>query len=549
MKKLFATVPFGLIIVTLIAGALRLPALAKYPVGFHIDEASLGYNGYSMLKTGKDEHGNRLPLYIDMFGDNRPTGYHYLTIVPIAIFGVNEFATRFPGAIFGLLSVIPMFYLALIISKDKRTAFVASALMAISPWHIVSSRASAESIVALFFILLGATLLIVSIRSASVLPLTVGSLCLTLSFFFYHTPRMFVPILFAGVAALFWKQRHNYPVTFRFVAIMCGLIITCTSCLLIFVIQGGTGRFGQVSIFGSPATTLILEEQLREDGFRQTNPLLSRILHNKPINYSLTFLSNYFEYFTGEFLFLKGGRPLWYKVPNMGLLYLVELPCIVVGLLFLFAQRDAFSKVPLMWVCIAPLAASMTTDDIPNVQRVMVMFPMCELIAGYGIIRIISSSAAHRKNIIIACLTMAFVFNGIYFFHQYLVHGSSHETIYRFNGFKEMVQAVAREYDAYDKIIMTKTSGGIYPHVLFFTKYNPATYQQEGSPKDPDFGGFGKYVFTPQFCPSTSGDDRLLPFKNVLFVDSGTCKESPRVRQKKILREDGTTAFILVYPD
>ena len=72
-----------LVFVVLLAGFCASTG-DSFPVGFHIDEASLGYNGYSMLKTGKDEHGNRFPLYIDMFGDNRPSGYHYLTIIPIA---------------------------------------------------------------------------------------------------------------------------------------------------------------------------------------------------------------------------------------------------------------------------------------------------------------------------------------------------------------------------------------------------------------------------------------------------------------------------------
>ena len=58
-----------------------------------------------------EQNNNKNPLYIDMFGDNRPSGYHYLTVVPIKIFGLNEFATRFPGAIFGGLIFIPFFFL------------------------------------------------------------------------------------------------------------------------------------------------------------------------------------------------------------------------------------------------------------------------------------------------------------------------------------------------------------------------------------------------------------------------------------------------------
>ena len=84
MKRFF-WVLLGLIF--LVALFLRFSQLAKIPVGFHTDEASLGYNAYSLLMTGKDEAGRAFPLYIDTFGDNRPTGYNYLAMLPIKFFG------------------------------------------------------------------------------------------------------------------------------------------------------------------------------------------------------------------------------------------------------------------------------------------------------------------------------------------------------------------------------------------------------------------------------------------------------------------------------
>ena len=64
-------------IIVLIALILRLYRLSDVPVGFHGDEASIGYNAYSLLKTAKDQNGNFLPLAIDQFGDFRPAGYRF----------------------------------------------------------------------------------------------------------------------------------------------------------------------------------------------------------------------------------------------------------------------------------------------------------------------------------------------------------------------------------------------------------------------------------------------------------------------------------------
>ena len=92
-KKLLISI--FLILIVSFSLLIRVYRLSSIPLGFHIDEASLGYNGYSLLLTGKDENNQKLPLYIDMFGDNRPSGYHYLTEIPIKFLGLNEFSQDF----------------------------------------------------------------------------------------------------------------------------------------------------------------------------------------------------------------------------------------------------------------------------------------------------------------------------------------------------------------------------------------------------------------------------------------------------------------------
>jgi len=531
-----------LLLIILLAGFLRFYGLGDVPVGFHIDEASLGYNGYSMLKTGRDEHGNKFPLYIDMFGDNRPSGYHYLTIFPIAIFGLNEFATRLPGAFFGTISVLSFFILVMAITRDKKVALMSSLLLAISPWHIVSSRASAESIVALFFILTGFAYILRSLSGQNIRSLVFGFILLALSFQFYHTPRVFVPLIIICIAAMVVKNHVRFSRRFKIAGMLCCFALTFISLLLVFGISGGTGRFSQVSIFGFPQTRLVMEEQFREDGIMGTPLVAVRIFHNKITNYFLTFVSNYTDYFSGKFLFIEGGKPPWYKIPDMGLIYLAELPFIIIGFAYLLTQKRFMLKFPLVWLALAPVVASITTDDIPNIQRSMVMFPMLELIAVFGIVK-------SRRYVGMLFIVFIFVCNVAYFFHQYVVHGSSHQTLYRFNGFKEMVLEVKQKHDVVDRIVMTKTGGGIYPHVLFFTQYDPSTYQKEGSPKDPDFAGFGKFIFSPQFCPSTESSDNVIKTGRALFVDSGTCEISPLAKTQKIFREDGSTAFVIVYPN
>ena len=223
-----------LIVIFFSALFLRTVKLSDYPVGFQIDEASLGYNAYSILLTGKSEAGVRLPLYIDTFGDNRPTGYNYFDVPFIALFGLTIFATRLPGALNGAFSIFPLFLLSYVLFKDKKISLLASFFLSISPWGVVLSRASAETVIALFFILFGFSLTFHFIRTKKTWELFLGTLFLAASFFFYHTPRVFVPMYFFVALLVLcypyknlkgYKELSKLAMSFAFLCVISFLLI------------------------------------------------------------------------------------------------------------------------------------------------------------------------------------------------------------------------------------------------------------------------------------------------------------------------------------
>lgn len=550
LKNRLSFVYFLLGLIFILAFFLRIYNLASYPVGFHQDEASLGYNGYSLLLTGKDDNGNRFPLYIDMFGDNRPSGYHYLTILPIKFLGLTEFSTRFPGALFGSISIFAMYFLAISIFQNRKFGLLSAFLIAISPWHVVLSRASAEGVVALFFIIIGFAFLIKSIRTKKKMFLLIASILLVASFFFYHTPRVFVPAFFLLLLFMLFSMYKRSGISYLIGLVCAFLFISATAFLLVFFISGGTGRYSQVNIFGFPETKLVMDEQIREDGVMKNSILETRIFHNKIINYGQTFIGNYFGYFTGDFLFMKGGLPAWYIVPQMGLFYLVELPFIVLGVIFLVGQKKIAYKIPLFWLIFAPATAALTVDDIPNINRAFVMLPALELIIVYGFINFMQKIPNRLQKRIGIFIGICMLYNVSYFLHQYFVHAAIHRNWYRNEGVGEMVKTVRSSYKDTDKIVITKDTGGIYPLALFYMKFSPLEYQVAGSPKDKDYSGFGKFIFVPQDCPSIQRNDMIPKGKPVLYVDRGDCPWDESLAVKKydyIYREDGTKAFRIVY--
>lgn len=547
-KKRVFFIYFILFLIFVLALFLRLYKLEDFPVGFHIDEASLGYNAYSLFLTGKDDNGNSFPLYIDMFGDNRPSGYHYLTIPSIKLLGLNEFSTRFPAALFGSSTVFLIFFFAFSVFRDEKLSLISALLIAIAPWHIVLSRASAEVIVALFFIVFGFALFFYGLQKKSTPYILSSAVLMIASFFFYHTPRVFVPGIFLIFILMFLpiikKSSKNYKV-----ALLSSFVfVSAIAFFLVFGVSGGTGRFNQVSIFNSFETDFFQKQQIQEDAIAGSKFIQSRFFHNKVTNVLLVFTSNYFDYFGFNFLFIKGGMPIWYSIPRVGLLYLLAVPFILIGIYNLIREKNIYYKTPLVWILIAPVVPAITMDDIPNINRAVVMFPMLEIIAGFGFLSFIKKNKYKKQ--FTAILAFLLLLNCMYFLHQYFYNAKTHNPWYRNNGFSKMMSYVRENYDNYDLIAMSKFQGGIYPLVLFYMQYDPKQYQKEGSPKNKDYTGFGKFFFIPQDCPSLQAGSKVPLNKRVLYVDKGDCPMGESFKFERydyVYREDKTKAFRIVY--
>jgi hypothetical protein len=84
--------PIGILLLILVlAGTLRLVKLDEIPPGLHVDEAANAWNAYTLLKTGKDQHGVQWPLfYMRAFGENRTTSYVYALLPFQAIGGLTK---------------------------------------------------------------------------------------------------------------------------------------------------------------------------------------------------------------------------------------------------------------------------------------------------------------------------------------------------------------------------------------------------------------------------------------------------------------------------
>lgn len=153
-----------ILIAILIIGSLsRLLLIEYYPNALNVDEASSGYEAWSILNYGIDRNGNFLPIFLIAWGSGQNALYSYLMIPFVKILGLNMLSMRLPMAIAGCVSLI-IFYLLLKEIKDKKTALIGVAFLAICPWHIIKSRWGLESNLFPELVLLATYFIILSLK-------------------------------------------------------------------------------------------------------------------------------------------------------------------------------------------------------------------------------------------------------------------------------------------------------------------------------------------------------------------------------------------------
>ena len=123
---------------------MRFWGLGSIPAGLNSDEASIGVEALSILTTGMDRWGYHYPIWFPAWGSGMNALYTYLAVPVVRLFGLHVTSLRAIGAVFGLLT-LPVTYHAARIHFGRDTAIVTMGLVALLPWHVMSSRWALDS--------------------------------------------------------------------------------------------------------------------------------------------------------------------------------------------------------------------------------------------------------------------------------------------------------------------------------------------------------------------------------------------------------------------
>lgn len=514
---------FLLLVIIIIASVVRLINLTSIPA-LNADEAALGYNAYSLLETGKDEHGNTWPIHFQSFNDYKPGLYVYMILPFVKVMGLTELAVRLPAALLGIGTVLIIYFLVCELegtSKSSETkALLAALLLAMSPWHIHFSRGGWEVNVSTFFISLGFLGLVKAARIPKFYIL--AALSFVAAIYTYHAARIVIPLLGIGYLAMYPKALVVSKARKHVVMSMALSVLLLIP--LVFDIASGAvySRAAGVGLFADPGPLSRVNEQ------RGEHPnylgIDAKLLHNKPVNYGLAFVSNWAEHFWGEFLFLSGDEIQRNRVPETGQMHMIEIVFVAFGV-FACAKHIKNKRFLLWWLVVAPTAAALTFQS-PHALRAHNMVIPLTIISAIGLYDFLTFvKQKNVRKIIQAVVALALVWSFARYLHMYYMYMPKEYTYSSQYGVKELVSYISSR--PAQKVIVTDRYDQPYILFLFYLKYPPADFQRQHTLTAPDQFGFstvrefGSYRFE-----SIEYDIDKAQYPGALLV--GTQKEIPQ---------------------
>lgn len=505
-----------LLSIFILALLLRFVFLSTNPPSLTWDEVSWGYNAYTLGLAGQDEFGKFLPVtFLESFGDFKPPMYAYLSILPVFIFGLTEFSTRFASAFFGSLTVLLTYFLVLEIfnsnKKRKVLALLSSFVLAISPWHTLLSRAAFEANVATFFIVLGTLLFLVSTREKKNLRyLCFSFLAFLAAMYTFNTSRvflpLFVPILILLKRKILWENWKQF-----LLGILPALLLSIPL-LLFLVTPQAQLRYHEVNIFSDIKVIERTNTEIQNDN----NSLYSKIIHNRRFAYGVEFMSHYLDNLDPKFLFIKGDGNPKFSIQDVGQMYIWELPFLVIGVLLLFRKKEGNWAIIPFWILIGIVPAA-TARETPHALRIETIVPTFQILVAYGLffayefVSQLNGRMAKGKYAIYTVFILFAACNFLYFVHSYFAHyPSTYASEWQY-GYKDAVEYTESVKDKYNKIYFTQDFGRPYNFVLFYGKYNPDTLSQNADITREALGfvhvnSFGKYNFPSVLPKPTEGN-------------------------------------------
>ncbi len=438
---------------------LRIDKLTQIPPSISWDEAAVGYNAWTIANYGQDEYGKKWPIYFRSFADDKRPIHIYITAISEKFLGLNEFATRLPAAVFGILNVIVIYFLANQLFKNHWIGTIAATFLAISPYAIQFSRFNHELNFTIFFFMFGLLMFLLALKKWSIL-LILSFLSFGLSILAYHSGLIVVPLMVLLVIVLYFKRLRKIWMEFGI-----GLLIFLSMVTVIILNPPllGTARLEQTGFSSSQIIRTYIYKQTKSQ-------LLGRIE---------LILYQYSLHFSPTYLFISGDRNPRHSSQSVGEFYPIDGIFLLIGLLALVKKRDRTSLLLLTWAFLAPLPAS-AVSEAPHAARAQFMMGSWHLIAAFGAFKLLESLKNNYFFLRFGIIGLLSLILGISFYSYHQSYYQDYPKKYAIEwqyGMKQIVD-FAKTHPEYSSVYVTDERHQPYIFFLYYLKTPLPDYLQ-----------------------------------------------------------------------
>ncbi|EKD53321.1 MAG: hypothetical protein ACD_61C00071G0009 [uncultured bacterium] len=487
--------------------------LTSYPPSLSIDEVSIGYNAYSILKTGRDEWGSFLPISFKSVGDYKAPVLIYVTVPFIKLFGLTELGTRLPVAVFSALNVFLFWILIsrfIFSNKSAELSYLATFIFTLSPWLVPFSRSGFEAITALSFLLLNLIFTFRWRRSEKISDFFLMVIFAYFSAITYHSTKIVVPLLnlfiifanyrFFKSSITSWYSNKKNSLFF----ISFALFFITVFFVKNFILGSGGTRAGM---------TLLTKD------YDYTNGILP-FISGHPLSWLTSavglisfWYKRFLEYFSPNFYLSDGLGLATPGHPGQGVIYMIEYPFLIIGSLLLFFRHkfvtDYLSgkftaNVLAVWFFIALIPASITNNS-QHALRTLNIVPVFSILISLGMLFVYGKfKNTFWKSLLAVVVVGGYLLGILRFVDYYTLHYPIELSEARSYGWKQMAIYARNHHSEYEKVYIDPrfgtdgpyTYGVPYLYFLFYSQYDPSSYNT-GSVRNTGGTDFENYFFGP----------------------------------------------------
>lgn len=445
--------------IIILSAFLRFYQLDKIPTGLYEDEASQGYNAYSILLSGKDEYGKTFPIFIRSFGDFKSPLYTYLTIIPIFIFGPTIFSVRLTSAICGVLIVILTALITKKINANNKIVCLSALIVGISPWAIFFSRSAIEANLALLFFLLSVLFFIESLKKPWLI--TIAAVLLAISTYAYHAERMmawiFLPVFLWFFRKIFFDRK---------------IILIITILLFIFI------QIPELILLTSPASLRRISKVNYWD----------YILANEQFPQSILtivrkFFSQFSAYISPKNLFFEPDSQSVRSIPQLSVFFSWMIIPFFVGLIDGIKQMKSSNSTLLAIIGLVTLIPASLTGEPFYTLRILPLLWLLSVIIAIGCYKILLlikiDFLRYLTIILILALSIWVIYTKYFILLKYERSGS-------INYNYPLIEISKKTLEIPNKQFLIDNARGkqIYGPIAFYRQYNPFEFQKQNSLND-----------------------------------------------------------------